>query len=81
MPSESELYGLPEYFIDVVRAEPIDGLGLVRMYCGARKRDTIVWLYSVVAPAEFLMMSSAKTSQTANDAWNLAQFKKEQDGH
>jgi hypothetical protein len=65
MPTQCELYGLPEYFIDEVRCEPVEGTGLMRIFCGAKKRDSITWLYTCVMTVEKLVAVNREIAQAA----------------
>jgi len=63
-----DTFGLIEYFITDIRTEVIGNE--VRIICGVRRCGTIHWLYSVVMPAESLLVCSKACGEAALEAFN-----------
>ena len=75
MPTEFEMQGLPEYFVDTFSIEPVDETGLIRVFCGAKKKGVVVWLYSAIVNAESYLTMRQNLTRVAADSWNAAEVR------
>jgi hypothetical protein len=67
-----DTFGLQEHYVTDIVTEVIGSD--VRIVCGARRGGTVYWLYSVVMPADRLMIASRQCSAAAQDAFNSDQL-------
>lgn len=67
-----DTFGLPEYYVTEVLQE-IAG-GDVRMVCGVKRMGRINWLFSVVIPADRLIVHSQNCKNAAIEAHNLMEM-------
>lgn len=63
-----DTFGLPEYYVTEVLQEVIGGD--VRMVCGVKRMGQIYWLFSVIIPADRLIVHSQNCKNAAVDAFN-----------
>lgn len=67
--SAPDTFGLPEYFVTDVVTE-ICGSN-VRIICGARRGGQVQWLYSVIMPADRLIISAQECKNAGDESYNL----------
>jgi hypothetical protein len=67
-----ETFGLPEYYVTEVLQEVCGGD--VRMVCGVKRMGQINWLFSVVIPADRLIIHSQNCKNAAVEAFNLTEL-------
>lgn len=71
-PIAPDTFGLEEYFVTDIRTEIMGGN--VRVICGSRSGREVRWRYSVVMPAEKLMIAAGQLTQAAEEALNFMQM-------
>lgn len=67
-----DAYGLPEYYVTDVVTE-LAGSN-VRMICGVHRGGEVHWLYSVVMPAESVIIASQTCREVAEAAFTCTQL-------
>lgn len=78
-PSAPDTFGLVEYFATEVFTE-ISGTN-VRMVVGVKRGSQTNWLFSVVMPADCLIMNARQCEGAAEEAFNLVQMKDRRSKH
>lgn len=78
-PLAPDTFGLEEYFVTDIRTEVMGAN--VRVICGSRHSGEIHWRYSVVMPAEKLMLAAGQLYQASEEALNLMQMMDHRKAH
>ncbi len=67
-----DTFGLVEYYITDVHTEVVGSD--VRIVCGVKRGGIVHWLYSVVMPADRLVITSRLCRLAAENAFSVAQM-------
>jgi hypothetical protein len=67
-----DCHGLPEFFVTDIKTEIIGAN--VRLFAGSRRGNHVHWLYSVVLPAESLILIGQQCLAAGEEAFNIAQM-------